>query len=98
MSANPNFGIGAVFEKRWLFAKWEKGYIKKFEPSIEYLELYGVIATLLTWGYLIKNCRIIIYSDNSAVVSMINKILWKLHVPVTFAHPQQFDQQLQGIR
>ena len=47
-SANPIFGIGAVFNHRWLFGQWEAGYIKTFEPSIEYLELLGVVAAILT--------------------------------------------------
>ena len=71
-SANAEYGIGATFENRWLFGQWEPGYIKNNEPSIEYLELLGVTAALLTWGHLIKNKRVEIFYNNMAVVCMIN--------------------------
>ena len=71
-SANPLLGVGAYFNKHWLFAKWEPGYIVKNKPSIEYLKLFGITAALLTWGHKIQNQRIIIFCDNTAVVAMIN--------------------------
>ena len=73
-SANPLLGVGVVFNSHWLFVQWEKDYIRSFKPNIEYLELYGVVAAIMTWGHLIKNARIILYCDNSVVVSMINNM------------------------
>ena len=75
-SANPNLGMGAVFQHRWLFTKWEEGFIRKYDPSIEYLELYGVVAAILSWGHVqsLQNNRIVIYCDNSAVVCMLNNM------------------------
>ena len=73
-SKREDFGIGAVFENHWLFGKWEENFIKMFDPSIEYLELFGIIAAILTWGHLIKNRRIVLYCDNTAVVGMINNM------------------------
>ena len=52
----------------------EEQYIEQYSPSIEYLELLGVTAALLTWGHLLKNIRIIVFCDNQAVVGMINKM------------------------
>ena len=73
-SANERLGFGAVFNNHWLFAQWECGYIKTFKPSIEYLELLGLTAALLTWGHLLRNQRIQIYCDNMAVVAMVNNM------------------------
>ena len=73
-SRSTVLGVGAVFNTHWLFAQWEPDYIKNCEPSIEYLELYGVVAAVLTWGHLIRNKRIILYCDNTAVVGMINNM------------------------
>ena len=61
-----------VFNKHWLFTRWEPGYIEDYEPSIEYLELYGLVAAMFTWGHWIKNNRVIVFCDNASVVSMIN--------------------------
>ena len=73
-SACQTLGVGAVFNKHWLFARWEENFISECRPSIEYLELYGVVASVLTWGQMIKDTRVIIYCDNAAVVSMVNNL------------------------
>ena len=48
-------GFGAVYEDRWIFGQWEPGYIEKFDPSIEYLELFGVCAGVFTWSKYLRN-------------------------------------------
>ena len=72
-SANENLGIGGVFNNQWLFSQWEPGYINQYQPSIAYLELYGVCAAVLTWGWQLKNLRMVVYCDNASVVHMINQ-------------------------
>ena len=71
-SKNTELGFGAVFENQWTFGKWEPNFVKECDPSIEYLELFGVVAALLTWGDRIKNKWIAVYCDNMSVVGMIN--------------------------
>ena len=71
-SAGEERGMGATFNQFWLFAKWETNFIRDYKPSIEYLELLGVTAALLTWGHMIQNDRVVVFCDNQAVVSMIN--------------------------
>ena len=74
VSASEVLGLGAVFNKHWLFARWENNYIKHCKPSIEYLELYALVAALLTWVEEIHNIRMVLFCNNSAVVTMINKL------------------------
>ena len=71
-SANEFLGFGCIFDSRWIFSAWEPGYIKRYSPSIEYLELYGLCAGIFTWEYELRNVRIVVFCDNSSVVSMIN--------------------------
>ena len=71
-SANPNLCFRAVYNDYWLYGQWELGYIRKYNPSIEYLELFALTAALLTWGDLLRNMQIIIFCDNEAVVRMVN--------------------------
>ena len=73
-SANQALGFGAIFQKRWIFAQWENGFIKSCNPSIEYLELVGLAAALLTWGELIMDQKVIFFCDNTAVVAMVNNM------------------------
>ena len=73
-NAAKDLGFGAVFQNRWLFAQWEPDYIDKYQPSIDYLELYAMIVAMITWGDHLRNQRIIIFSDNTATVAMINSM------------------------
>ena len=66
-SANSLLGCGAVFDSDWLFVQWEPGFIEHKNPSIEYLELYGVCAAVLTWGHKLKNTRVVVYRNNDSV-------------------------------
>ena len=48
-SRNEFLGFGAICQRSWMAEVWPKGYIKNFEPSIEYLELFGVVAAVVQW-------------------------------------------------
>ena len=74
-SASEKLGFGAVFEDSWLYSRWEDGYIRKFNPSIEYLELYAVIAAIYIWQDRLRNIRMTLFCDNQAVVGMVNNMV-----------------------
>ena len=71
-SANTELGFGCVFGNRWFFGRWEPGFVDKYSPSIEYLELAALCMAVLTWTNLLRNTRIVIFCDNQAVVQMVN--------------------------
>ena len=75
-SKNENFGIGAVFNNRWIVGRWTPGFIKSEDPSIEFLELIALVAALYTWkgSRQLNNGRVRLYCDNQAVVAMINTL------------------------
>ena len=66
-------GMGGIFKNQWYFAKWEHDYIKRCDPSIEYLELLGVCMGVFIWAHQLKHRRIILFCDNQTVATMINK-------------------------
>ena len=70
--ASGKLGFGAICESHWMYRMWDEQFISKYRPSIEYLELYGVVAGVLTWINRFKNRRIILFCDNKSVVDMIN--------------------------
>ena len=41
-SANPKLGCGGICGKNWFIMQWDEKFIKKYEPSINYLELYAL--------------------------------------------------------
>ena len=65
-------GMGALCGSQWMFKCWDKNFIAKFRPSIEYLELFAVTAAVLTWIEKFRNRRVILFCDNKSVVDMIN--------------------------
>ena len=64
--------FGVVFNNGWIFGRWEHGFIKKFKPSIEYLELFALCVGVIAWADRLKNCRVILFCDNQAVLQMVN--------------------------
>ena len=73
-SVTEELGFGCIYDKEWIYAQWEPGFIKACQPSIEYLELYALCAGVFTWQERISNCRVTVFCDNTAVVSMINNL------------------------
>ena len=55
VSANPVLGMGATCQNSWMFQQWNKEFIEQCKPSIEYLELYALIAGVMTWAHRFRN-------------------------------------------
>ena len=71
--ASGKIGFGAICNTSWMFGQWSKAlFIDRFEPSIEYLELFALMAGVLMWLHHFKNKKIILFCDNISVVHMIN--------------------------
>ena len=75
-SATRNLGFGYILGNSWLFEAWEPGFIERYSPSIEYLELYALSAGLFMWQnkHTLSNRCVLLHCDNMAVVSMINNL------------------------
>ena len=73
-SAARKLGFGCIFNTKWIFGVWGSDFIDTYKPSIEYLELFGLLAGILTWSWELKNCRIVVFCDNQAVVAMVNSL------------------------
>ena len=52
--------------------QWEPSYIRNYQPSIAYLELYALCTGISVWQEKLKNMRFIIFCDNESVVSIVN--------------------------
>ena len=53
-SRSEILGMGAVCQDSWCVMQWPKDYIAQFSPSIEYLELYALIAGVINWIHRFK--------------------------------------------
>ena len=72
-TANENLGFGILFDEFWTFQRWEPGFVKCYNPSIEFLELYAVAMGLFIWSEDLANRRFMVFCDNLSVVGMLNK-------------------------
>ena len=69
---NTELGFGAICRRHWMMHQWNTEFVKQVDPSIEYLELYAVLAAVLAWIHKFRNQRIVLHCDNMSVVEMIN--------------------------
>ena len=76
-TSNPELGMGGILGNRWFFQKWQKDFMLKENPSINYLELYALVTAIFMWGdsELLSNSRISIQCDNQSVEFMINNMV-----------------------
>ena len=62
-------GYGALFGCHWFHGVWPSTWRNK---GIVLLELYPIMASLWIWGSDLKNKRIVIHTDNEALVAILN--------------------------
>ena len=54
-------GWGAFFPAQglWLYQKWDQVWFQEYNPSIDFLELYALLAGVVTWVPHLSNKTII---------------------------------------
>ena len=77
-SRSPVLGFGGIYGQNWFAQKWSDSQDRTFsnfiiskKPSIEYLELYAMTASILLWIHKVQNRRVCLYCDNESVVNML---------------------------
>ena len=68
--AAQSIGYGAMLENKWIHGLWPNDWSSK---SISFLELYPIVISLVIWSSQLISKRIILHTDNQALVSIINK-------------------------
>ena len=63
-------GFGAVFGASWCYGAWPESWTSY---HISVLEFYPIVLSVLLWSQYMKNQRITFYTDNEALVHVINK-------------------------
>ena len=71
-SKNWKRGVGAWCQHSWMYTKWDEELMKKINPTIQYLELYGVTMAVIKWIHRFRNKKVYIFCDNQNVVDWIN--------------------------
>ena len=71
-AGRSDLSYGAICQESWMYGRWNSDFIKQKSPSIEYLELWALVAGVKTWIHRFKNQRVVLFCDNMSVVQMIN--------------------------
>ena len=65
-------GYGGFCGELYMFGRWPQRFLLHNKPSIEYLELFTLVAAVLAWISRFKNRKINIFCDNKSVGDMVN--------------------------
>ena len=65
--AAKHLGFGAIYGYAWIQAKWPK---KLEEESIDFQELFAIVAAVYTWGHNWKGKRVVIVTDNKPITQI----------------------------
>ena len=63
-------GFETVFGSHWCYGEWPKEWLGK---NIAILEFYSIVPSLILWGDHIRDRCITFFTDNEALVHVINK-------------------------
>ena len=63
-------GYGAVFGKHWFCDAWSDSWKSL---NIAFLELFPIVIALHIWGPYMANRCVAFYTDNAAIVDIINR-------------------------
>ena len=75
--ASLRTGFGCYYDGRWIAQVWDAEFMMRFQPSINYLELYALCVEVFAWADLLRNKRLVIYCDNKGVRDMVNSTVSK---------------------
>jgi hypothetical protein len=65
-----SLGFGAIFGNHWCYGAWPNNWLTY---NIAVLEFYPIVLSLYLWGQHMENQSILFFTDNEALVSVINK-------------------------
>jgi hypothetical protein len=68
--AAGSVGFGAIFGNNWCYGRWPDSWIGR---NIAILEFYPIVLSLYLWGDHLRNQCVLFFTDNEALVHIINK-------------------------
>ena len=68
--AAGSIGFGAVFGNAWCYGRWPDHWLHR---NIAILEFFPIVLSLCLWGDKMRNHSILFFTDNEALVHVINK-------------------------
>lgn len=73
-AGGENLGCGAYFQGHWVFLQWPIEWSSSdIMKNMTFLELVPIILAIYIWGHELQNKKILFWTDNNSLVSVINK-------------------------
>ena len=73
-AGNCELGCAAYLEPRWLFFQWPKDWINsEVLKDLTFLELVPIVLAFFAWSRSFVGQKIMLHTDNLALVSVLNK-------------------------
>ena len=71
--ASGEIGVGGYFQGRWFQERWPESCSGSNRNSIAWMEFFPIVVAVVLWGEWLKGKRIVLRSDNTSVVAILNK-------------------------
>ena len=96
--ASKRFGLGGIFGNSWFIGEWDPDFIRIYDPSINYLELFALTAGVLLWLPRVRNQSITLFCDNMSVVYMVNNTTSKCKNCMVLIRILVLQSMIQNVR
>lgn len=98
-SAGAKHGCAAYLEPHWCYFTWPVcWHDKDIIRDITCLELIPIVLAFLTWSSKLSNMKIILHTDNQALVSVLNRKTCKSKRVMHFVRPFLLHAMLHNIQ
>ena len=71
-SKSATGGCRGVCGTDWYIMEWDQVFLNRYNPSINYLELFALTVGILSWADRFENQNVTFFCDNQSVMYMVN--------------------------
>ena len=72
LDTRGNIGMGPLCNKAWMYMAWDQEYLESHKATIQYWEMFALLAAVLSWIEQFENQCVTIFCDNQNVCNMVN--------------------------
>ena len=76
-ATTETLGWGAWWGTAWAWDTWDPVFMRSFNLSIDFLELFAVVVAVWIWSPQFANKHVIVHSDNQPTVAVVNSKMSK---------------------